>query len=172
MRRGTPALAVLLALTACDDLRMIDQPKDEAYEASPLFEDDMVNQEPVPGTVARGELAHLEVLTTRPALTPALLERGQDRFNIYCSPCHSPVGDGDGIIVRRGMPAPPSFHIERLREAPDAWFVRVITDGYGAMYSYAARVEPADRWAIIAYIRALQLSRHAEVVELPPELRP
>jgi mono/diheme cytochrome c family protein len=172
VRRWTAALVVPLALGACDDLRMIDQPKDEAYEASPLFEDDMVNQEPVPGTIARGELARLEVLTTRPPLTAALLERGRERYGIFCAPCHSPVGDGDGIIVRRGMPAPPSFHIERLHEAPDAWFMRVVTDGYGAMYSYAARVEPADRWAIIAYIRALQLSRHAEVAELPPELRP
>ena len=93
--------------------------------------------------------------------TPALLERGRERFNIYCAPCHSIVGDGDGMIARRGFPAPPSYHTDRLRNAPDSHFYQVISNGYGVMYSYADRVAPADRWAIIAYIRALQLSQHA-----------
>jgi mono/diheme cytochrome c family protein len=100
-----------------------------------------------------------------------LLARGQQRFGIYCAPCHGFGGDGDGMIVQRGMPRPPSFHSARLRTAPDAHFMAVITQGYGVMYSYADRVAPRDRWAIIAYIRALQLSRNAPVAELPEALR-
>jgi mono/diheme cytochrome c family protein len=100
------------------------------------------------------------------AITAALLSRGRERFNIYCAPCHSQVGDGDGMVVRRGFPAPPSFHTTRLRQAPDSHFYEVITHGYGAMYPYADRVMPEDRWAITAYIRALQLSQHAPIAEL------
>ncbi len=94
-------------------------------------------------------------------VSAALLSRGRERFDIYCAPCHSRLGDGDGMIVRRGFPAPPSYHTERLRAAPDSHFYQVITRGYGAMYPYADRVTPEDRWAIVAYIRALQLSQHA-----------
>lgn len=94
-------------------------------------------------------------------VTPELLARGAERFEIYCAPCHNRNGDGDGMIVRRGFPAPPSYHTERLRQAPDSHFYDVITSGYGAMYPYADRIAPGDRWAIVAYIRALQLSRHA-----------
>jgi mono/diheme cytochrome c family protein len=94
-------------------------------------------------------------------VTAALLRRGQERFDIYCAPCHSQLGDGDGMIVRRGFPAPPSYHTDRLRGAPDSHFYQVITHGYGAMYAYADRIAPEDRWAIVAYIRALQLSQHA-----------
>ena len=104
-------------------------------------------------------------------VTPAWLARGQERFNIYCAPCHSPVGDGDGIVVRRGFPAPPSYHIERLRNAPDAHFYAVITNGYGAMYSYADRVTPDDRWAIVEYIRALQRSQNARIDDVPADVR-
>jgi mono/diheme cytochrome c family protein len=104
-------------------------------------------------------------------ITAQLLHRGRERFDIYCSPCHSPVGDGDGRVVRRGFPAPPSYHSERLRNAPDSHFYAVITNGYGAMYSYASRVPPADRWAIVAYIRALQLSQHAGLDDVPPPQR-
>jgi mono/diheme cytochrome c family protein len=94
-------------------------------------------------------------------LTSALLDRGRERFNIYCAPCHSMAGDGDGMIARRGFPAPPSYHTDRLRNAADSHFYQVITNGYGVMYSYADRIAPQDRWAIVAYIRALQLSQHA-----------
>jgi mono/diheme cytochrome c family protein len=93
-----------------------------------------------------------------------LLKRGQERFEIYCVPCHSPVGDGDGFVTRRGFPHPPSYHIARLRQAPDRHFYDVMTDGYGIMYSYGDRVTPEDRWAIVAYIRALQRSQGATVV--------
>ncbi|MGI9025791.1 MAG: c-type cytochrome [Burkholderiaceae bacterium] len=103
--------------------------------------------------------------------TIATLRRGRERFNIYCAPCHSEAGDGDGMVVRRGFPRPPSYHTDKLRNAPDAHFYSVITNGYGAMYSYADRVEPDDRWAIVAYIRALQLSQNARVADVPQEQR-
>lgn len=94
-------------------------------------------------------------------ITPQLLARGRNRFNIYCAPCHSRAGDGNGMIARRGFPAPPSYHTPGLRKAADSHFYQVISNGYGVMYPYAARVAPHDRWAIVAYIRALQLSQHA-----------
>ena len=99
------------------------------------------------------------------------LDRGRERFDIYCSPCHSIAGDGDGMVPRRGFPHPPSYHTPRLRNAPDAHFYNVITQGYGMMYSYADRVAPNDRWAIVAYIRALQLSQDARIGDVPPEHR-
>ena len=104
-------------------------------------------------------------------ITRQTLARGRERFDIYCSPCHSMAGDGDGMVVRRGFPSPPSYHTDRLRNAPDAHFYSVITNGYGMMYSYADRVRPDDRWAIIAYIRALQLSQNARIGDVPPERR-
>src|SRR6185437_2209543 len=102
-------------------------------------------------------------------ITPQLLERGRQRFDIYCAPCHSRAGDGDGMIARRGFPHPPSYHSDALRNAPDSHFYDVITEGYGAMYPYADRISPHDRWAIVAYIRALQLSQHAPASELSAE---
>ncbi len=109
-------------------------------------------------------------------ITMKLLERGRQRFDVYCAPCHSRAGDGDGMIARRGFPHPPSYHTAALRNAPDSHFYKVITNGYGVMYSYADRVSPHDRWAIVAYIRALQLSQHApksdlsaqDLARLPP----
>jgi mono/diheme cytochrome c family protein len=99
------------------------------------------------------------------------LKRGQERFRIYCTPCHSELGDGQGMIVQRGFPPPPSYHTEALRQAPVQHFFDVITNGHGIMYSYAERVQPADRWAIAAYIRALQRSQNAKVADLPPNDR-
>ena len=99
-------------------------------------------------------------------ITAALLARGQQRFNIYCAVCHGRSGDGQGMIVKRGFPAPPSYHTDKLRQAPDSHFYQVISDGYGVMYPYADRVAPRDRWAIVAYIRALQLSQHAPTDKL------
>jgi hypothetical protein len=101
-----------------------------------------------------------------PPPTAATFARGRERFEIFCSPCHSVVGDGDGMVARRGFPHPPSFHTDRLRQASDAHFYAVITEGYGAMHSYALRIEPADRIAIVGYIRALQLAQHAPVAAL------
>lgn len=140
---------------------MYNQPKYKPYAAAPGFPDHQSALQPVEGTVARDA-----DLTPRPEripvpLTEALLARGRERFDIYCSPCHGRVGDGEGMIVQRGFPHPPSFHSDRLRSAPDSHFYDVIGSGFGRMYSYASRVPPQDRWAIVAYIRALQLSQHA-----------
>jgi mono/diheme cytochrome c family protein len=112
-----------------------------------------------------------ETTVKLPPITPQLLARGRERFDIFCSPCHSIAGDGDGMVARRGFPHPPSYHTDRLRAASDAHFYAVITNGYGAMFSYATRIEPADRLAIVAYIRALQLSQHAPIAQLPDEDR-
>jgi mono/diheme cytochrome c family protein len=102
-------------------------------------------------------------------VTMALLRRGQDRFDIYCAPCHGRGGDGNGMVVQRGFPAPPTYHQDRLRQAPIGHFFAVMTHGYGVMYSYAQRVPPSDRWAIAAYIRALQLSHDARLQDVPPD---
>lgn len=169
--RRLALLGLLLLLAACDDHSMARQSKYETYEAADLFPDGSAMQQPVPGTVYRGELAQLAALEQRPQITMALLERGRERFDIFCAPCHGRAGDGEGIIVQRGFPKPPSYHIDRLREASDRHFLDVIRNGYGVMYAYASRVPPADRWAIVAYIRALQLSQHAGIAELPADLR-
>jgi mono/diheme cytochrome c family protein len=108
-----------------------------------------------------GREGAIEVGSTPPEVSLAVLQRGRQRFEIYCAPCHGSLGDARGVIALRGFPAPPSLHIERLRDAPDSHFFDVISNGYGAMYPYADHIADADRWAIIAYIRALQLSRHA-----------
>jgi len=129
---------------------------------------------PVEGTVARGQLnidngeIDGRLVTGFPMpITKEILERGQERFNIYCAPCHARTGAGDGMIVQRGFPPPPTYHQKRLREAPMGYFFGVITRGYGVMYSYADRVSPEDRWAIIAYIRALQRSQNATWNDVP-----
>jgi mono/diheme cytochrome c family protein len=99
-------------------------------------------------------------------ITLPVVARGRDRYDVYCAPCHSRTGEGDGMIVRRGFPAPPSYHTERLRNAPDSHLFQVISNGYGVMYPYADRITAEDRWAIVAYIRALQLSQRAPAAEL------
>ncbi|MEL7560040.1 cytochrome c [Stutzerimonas chloritidismutans] len=155
----------ILLLSGCD--QMAQQPRADAQEASLFFPDGKVNQAPPVGSVARGELAWETVLDERPPLSDALLARGEERYRINCVPCHGLAGDGLGTVVQRGFPQPPDFAEPRLVQAPDRHFIKVITDGYGVMYSYAARVRPADRWAIVAHIRALQLARTAEVAQLP-----
>jgi mono/diheme cytochrome c family protein len=136
----------------------------------------------VPGTVARGHLPGDPALETGKAGTAfvaavplpidaKLLKRGQERYRIYCSPCHGLVGRGDGMIVRRGYRQPPSFHLDRLRAQPAGYFFDVMTAGFGAMPDYAAQVSVADRWAIVAYVRALQLSQNATAADVPAEHR-
>ena len=156
--RGAALLALLPLLVACDD--MTDQPKQKTYAPSVG-----------PAQLPEGVVAFDEKPIAAPAVTLGLLERGQERFRIYCTPCHSELGDGHGMVVQRGFPPPPSYHIERLRQAPVEHFYDVITRGHGAMYSFAYRVQPADRWAIAAYIRALQLSQNAQAADLSPEER-
>lgn len=163
--------SVLLLLVGCGEGEMSSQPKYKPYGEAELFRDGKVNQLPPAGTVARGTLARAAVLANRPPMSLALLRRGEERFNIFCSVCHGRTGTGDGIIPRHGFPRPPSYHTERLRNAPDVHFMRVISEGYGAMYAYDDRVPPADRWAIIAYIRAMQLSQSVPMAQLTPQMR-
>lgn len=171
-----------LVLTVGCRQDMHDQPKFKPYRANPFFADGRSARPLVEGTVARGNLQaddHLyqgrengEVAKTFPfPITEQVLRRGQERFNIYCSPCHGQLGDGQGMIVQRGLKQPPSFHIDRLREAPVGYFFTIETNGFGVMFDYADRIPPEDRWAIIAYIRALQLSQHATLEDVPAEER-
>jgi len=180
-----------LALAGCERLMhdMYQQPRYTPGAGSPLFDDGRAERPPPAGSVpiamgtlaattsgrlGRDELvarAQASAASAPPPATRALLLRGQERYTIYCVPCHSPLGDGDGPVVRHGFPHPPSYHEERLRAAPDRHFYDVMSEGHGIMYSYADRVTPEDRWAIVAYIRALQLSQSAPVAALPPALR-
>ena len=146
---------------------MDHQRKFKTYAPAALWADGAAARPLPAGVVAQGDLARDEIATHPPVATAPLLARGRERFDIFCAPCHGLAGDGDGIIVKHGFPAPPSYHSARLRAASAAHFYDVISHGYGVMYSYAARVAPQDRWAIIAYIRALQLSRHASVAQAP-----
>lgn len=181
--RGAVAVCGLLLLAGCDlRQRMYDQPKYEAHEATAFFDNGLTSRAPIEGTVARGNLQldkHLVTgmvdgvpATTLPAAVPfnqQLLERGQERFDIYCSPCHGRTGQGNGMIVQRGLKRPPSFHEDRLREAALGHYFDVMTNGFGAMYSYASRIPVKDRWAIAAYVRALQFSQRAEFDKLPAQ---
>jgi mono/diheme cytochrome c family protein len=160
-----PLLVSLLGLIACDD--MANQPKRLPFEVHQSDERTTAHRLPPDGTVARDDAP----APKPPPITDALLARGQERFDIYCAPCHGRVGDGNGMIVQRGFPRPPSYHIDRLRQASAQHFYDVISNGYGAMYSYAIRVAPADRWAIVAYIRALQASQDTKLADVPPSER-
>lgn len=165
-------LLIAAALAGCNqNLTMSDQTKYKEYERSPVFPNDRTVQAPPEGAVAR-EADTLDLMAQRPPMSLALVERGQQQFNVFCSECHGYTGDGDGMIVQRGFPKPPSFHDAALIAAPDSHFVDVISNGHGVMYSYADRVPVADRWAIAAYIRALQLSRMGTIGDVPPKLRP
>ncbi len=164
-RSGIALLALPLALAACDT--MANQPKLNPYEL-PYGSQLRWPLKPPPNTVARDDSSKPP---SAPPVSMALLERGRGRFEIHCAPCHGRFGDGNGMIVQRGFPHPPSYYSEALRNAPDQLFYDVITHGYGVMYPYADRVEPADRWAIIAYIRTLQASASASVADVPPDKR-
>ena len=180
MLRGL--LFLLLLLPACRQ-HMADQPKYKPLAESAFFADHR-SARPLPmGVVARGFLnedEHLfagrvngQLATTFPfEITSDVLERGRDRYNIFCTPCHDHVGSGNGMAVRRGFRrGPPTFHMDRLREVPIGHFYDVMTNGFGAMNDYAAQIKPRDRWAIAAYIRALQLSQNATAQDLPAEDR-
>jgi len=173
--------AVAMLLSGCR-LDMHLQPKYLPYAKTDFFADGRSERQPVPGTVARGQLRVDELFYTGRengvvvdkfpfTITRADLERGRERFNVYCTPCHDYTGSGRGMIVQRGFPQPPSYHIQRLRDAPVGHFFEVMTNGFGAMYSYAARIEPADRWRIAAYIRVLQLSQNAKIDDVPESER-
>ena len=144
-----------LLLGGCD-LSMKQQARASAQGQATLWPGGPPRQAPPAGTVALDQPARDAALAIPPPLTVALIDRGQERYGIYCSVCHGARGDGDGTVVKRGFPPPPSFREPRLLAAPPAYIVDVVTHGHGVMYSYADRVEPADRWAIAAYVKALQ----------------
>lgn len=159
------SLAALL-LAGCGQ-SMTRQPKLKTYAPTTLWPDGTAARPLPTGVVAQGDGALAAAEATPPPASDALLARGRERFDIHCAPCHGLAGDGDGVIVAHGFPAPPSYHIDRLLAAPAQHFYDVVSRGYGVMYSYADRVAPHDRWAIAAYIRALQLSRRATVAQAP-----
>jgi mono/diheme cytochrome c family protein len=169
------------ALIVCSACRqdMHDQPKYVPLRESSFFGDVRSARPLVEGTVARGHLREDTLLYTGKvgkddatlfpfAVDARVMARGRERFDIHCSPCHGRTGQGDGMVVRRGYRRPPSYHQDRLRDAPVGHFFDVITNGFGAMPDYASQIKAEDRWAIVAYVRALQLSEHASVTDIPP----
>lgn len=179
-RRQVVLLLGLAAVTVLGGCRqdMHDQPKYRPYRPSRFFADGRSQRPLVAGTVARGHLNEDTLLYTGkvgdafsaelpfPA-TKAMLQRGQERYNIYCTPCHDRVGTGNGMIVQRGYKRPPSFHEDRLRQQPPGYFYNAIANGFGVMPDYAAQISVHDRWAIAAYIRVLQLSQNAMLADVP-----
>jgi len=179
--RTLSLLLLVLGASACRQ-DMHNQPKYKPLAGSSFFRDGRASRPVVEGTVPRGyartdEHLYAGKVNGRPAetfpfpLTREVLERGRERYDIFCAPCHGRDGYGEGMIVQRGFRPPPSFHTDRLRQAPVGYFFEVITNGLGTMYSYASRIRPEDRWAIVAYIRALQLSQHATLEDVPPAER-
>jgi cytochrome c553 len=171
----------LIFVSGCRQ-QMGQQPRYRPLEQSPFFADGRSARKPVPGTVARsfrGDDPPQAVYKTSGTysnnfpyqLTREMLARGRERFDINCAACHGLAGDGNGMIVSRGFSPPVSFHADEVRNQPIGFYFDVVTHGYGAMASYAGQVSEQDRWAIIAYIRALQLSRHATLDDLPAEER-
>jgi mono/diheme cytochrome c family protein len=157
--RGALILALLL-LNGCDQ-NMVQQPRYDDFERSPLSANGSAMGAPPEGAVAQDAVARA-AQELRPPMSAALVARGRERYDIYCSMCHGVDGRGDGIVPARGFPRPPSYLEPRLVAAPTAHFYNVITHGYGVMYAYADRVSPRDRWAIAAYIRALQTAGGAD----------
>jgi mono/diheme cytochrome c family protein len=176
--RNILPLTALLLLAGCRQ-DMHDQPRFKPLAMSDFYSDLRSARPPVEGTVARGELHEDTYFYTGKvgnnpgdympfAVTAEVLARGRERYDIFCAPCHSRVGDGNGMIVQRGFRQPPSYHTERLRKAPLGYFFDVMTNGFGAMPEYASQIPPRDRWDIVAYIRALQLSQDATSADVPP----
>ncbi|HTA25415.1 MAG TPA: cytochrome c [Terriglobales bacterium] len=178
LQRISPlGLLAVLALAGCRQ-DMHDQPRFKPLAKSDFYGDLRSARAPVEGTVARGQLHEDTYFYTGKvgsnpgdylpfAANEEVLARGRERFNIYCSPCHSQLGDGNGVIVQRGYRQPPSYHTERLRKAPLGYFFDVMTNGFGAMPDYASQISARDRWNIVAYIRALQLSQNASAADIP-----
>jgi cytochrome c553 len=173
-------LVALVALGLGCRQDMHDQPKYKPYRQSEFFADGRAMRPFVPGTVARGTLredtpyytgqSDDDFVTEIPvAVTAEMLERGRTGFEVFCAPCHGRTGMGDGMIVQRGFKRPSSYHVDRLRQIPIGYYYDVIANGFGAMSDYAAQVPVEDRWAIAAYIRALQLSQHAPAAEVPDD---
>jgi hypothetical protein len=180
MTRLGPVLGLLL-LAACEQ-RMRDQPRAKPYGESAFFADRLSSRPLVEGTVAQGDarldvLLHEGVEDGKPAerfpfpVTRETLARGRQRYDIFCAPCHGRTGTGDGMIVRRGFRRPPSFHDDRLRQAPAGHFYDVLRRGFGAMPDYADQIEPADRWAVVAWLRVLQRARDGRLEDVPPDAR-
>ena len=174
------AAVCAVAFSGCDmALRqdMADQPKNRPLSPSEFFSDGRSERPLIENTVPRGSLENDVYDVSKDyagfplPVNEKLLQRGEDRYKVFCTPCHGLQGDGNGMAAVRGMKHPPSYHIERLRQAPNGYFYDVITNGFGVMYSYSERIAPRDRWAIIAYLRALQLSRNAKLSDLPESLR-
>jgi len=178
------ALALSLLMLTCAACRqdMHDQPKFTAHEQSDFFADQRSSRPLVEGTIAQGHLNEDELLyagrvggqpaTVFPSpIDDAVMRRGRERYDIFCSPCHGLTGEGDGMVVQRGYRRPPSFHVDRLRQAAPGHLYDVIANGFGAMPDYAAQIPVRDRWAIAAYMRALQLSQNASAAQLPPDAR-
>jgi len=172
--------AFIFAASGCDEMLrqdMANQPKNRPLSASDFFADGRSERPLIENTVARGSLANDELVVPKDSnafplpVDMRLLERGEDRYKIFCTPCHGLQGDGNGMASVRGMKHPPSYHDDRLRKEPNGYFYDVITNGFGAMLGYSAQISPKDRWAIVAYLRALQLSRNVPASELPAELR-
>ena len=186
MLKSSPRVALVLAmcalLGACRQ-DMHNQPKYRGLRASTFFADGSSARPLVEGTVARGTLQEDEAFFTGKidkatvkefpiAVDEALVNRGEERYNIYCSPCHDKTGGGNGMVIQRGFARqPPSYHIDRLRQADVGYFYDVITNGFGVMPDYRAQIAPRDRWAIVAYIRALQYSQRASVADVPSDKR-
>ncbi len=171
MRAAAVLLMGIMPLLAGCNQQMAEQPRYNPLDASNQFADGASARMPVAGTVDRNANLAAAPQTVLHPMTLALLRRGHERFDIFCSPCHGRAGDGRGVIARHGFPAPPSYHGDALRQASDRYLYDVITKGYGVMYPFAAQVAPSDRWAIVAYIRALQYSRDVPIAELSDELK-
>jgi cbb3-type cytochrome c oxidase subunit III len=178
LQKFVPLMLLVMATTACR-LDMHVQPRYNPLAKSDFFPDQRAARPLVEGTVAQGEQRadsyfYTGKIGNNPGeympfpVTHEVLERGRERFNVYCSPCHSRVGDGNGFVPTRGFARkPPSYHIERLQKAPIGYFYDVMTNGFGIMLDYSAQIPPRDRWCIAAYIRALQLSQNATASDVP-----
>ena len=185
--RNRPSLLAIaalcaMAITGCENMNtlrqdMANQPRQNPLSPAPIFVDGRSERPAIDNTVVRGAVAEDAFMVPKESnafplpLTMELLQRGQQRYQIFCTPCHGIQGDGLGMVAMRGMKHPPSYHQERLRNEPNGYIYDVITNGFGAMYGYSSQIPPRDRWTIVAYLRALQLSRNAPANQLPAGLR-